>query len=86
MDLVMILILFQKKIKTFGEMRPSVKYKIDHRYQAFKKLKISISFPSLLDKNLTYGLFYYFLYQKFQFSFKRVFLFKQRTCISKIIV
>ena len=28
-----------KKTKTFGEMRPSQKYKMDHRYQAFKKLK-----------------------------------------------
>jgi XTP/dITP diphosphohydrolase len=27
-----------KKI-TFGEMRPSVKYKIDHRSKAFKKIK-----------------------------------------------
>ena len=29
----------QKKIKTFGEMKPSQKYKIDHRCQAFKKIK-----------------------------------------------
>jgi XTP/dITP diphosphohydrolase len=28
-----------KKTKTFGEMQPSQKYKIDHRYQAFKKIK-----------------------------------------------
>ena len=28
-----------KKIKTFGEMKPSEKYKIDHRYHAFKKLR-----------------------------------------------
>ena len=28
-----------KKNKTFGEMKPSQKYKMDHRYQAFKKLK-----------------------------------------------
>ena len=28
-----------KKTKTFGEMRPSQKYRMDHRYQAFKKLK-----------------------------------------------
>ena len=28
-----------KKKKTFGEMAPSKKYKIDHRYKAFKKLK-----------------------------------------------
>ena len=27
------------KNKTFGEMVPSQKYKIDHRYQAFKKIK-----------------------------------------------
>ena len=28
-----------KKIKTFGEMKPSQKYKMDHRYHAFKKLR-----------------------------------------------
>ena len=28
-----------KKKKTFGEMKPSYKYKLDHRYQAFKKIK-----------------------------------------------
>jgi XTP/dITP diphosphohydrolase len=28
-----------KELKTFGEMKPSSKYKIDHRYQAFKKIK-----------------------------------------------
>ncbi len=28
-----------KKRKTFGEMKPSQKYKIDHRYQAFKKIR-----------------------------------------------
>ena len=28
-----------KKTKTFGEMKPSQKYKMDHRYKAFKKLK-----------------------------------------------
>ena len=28
-----------KSIKTFGEMKPSAKYKIDHRYVAFKKIK-----------------------------------------------
>ncbi len=28
-----------KKRKTFGEMEPSQKYKIDHRYQAFKKIR-----------------------------------------------
>ena len=30
--------LFEKS-KTFGEMRPSLKYKLDHRYNAFKKIK-----------------------------------------------
>ena len=40
MDLVMIQYLFQKiKKKTFGELDPSKKYKIDHRYKAFKKIK-----------------------------------------------
>ena len=28
-----------KKIKTFGEMKPLQKYKLDHRYKAFKKIK-----------------------------------------------
>jgi len=28
-----------KKKVTFGEMKPIVKYKIDHRYKAFKKIK-----------------------------------------------
>ena len=28
-----------KKRKTFGEMKPSLKFKIDHRYQAFKKIR-----------------------------------------------
>ena len=28
-----------KKRKTFGEMKPSQKYKIDHRHQAFKKIR-----------------------------------------------
>ncbi len=28
-----------KKRKTFGEMKPSQKYKIDHRHQAYKKIK-----------------------------------------------
>ena len=28
-----------KKRKTFGEMKPYQKYKMDHRYQAFKKIK-----------------------------------------------
>ena len=28
-----------KRKKTFGEMKPSQKYKLDHRYQAFKKIK-----------------------------------------------
>ena len=25
--------------KTFGQMKPSKKFKIDHRYKAFKKIK-----------------------------------------------
>ena len=29
----------KNKKKTFGELDPSKKYKIDHRYQAFKKIK-----------------------------------------------
>ena len=29
----------QKKTRTFGEMKPSQKYKIDHRLQAFKKIR-----------------------------------------------
>ena len=29
----------RNKIKTFGEMKPSEKYKIDHRFEAFKKIK-----------------------------------------------
>ena len=28
-----------KKNKTFAEMKPSNKYKLDHRYKAFKKIK-----------------------------------------------
>ena len=28
-----------KKTKTFGQMKPTQKYKIDHRYQAFKRIK-----------------------------------------------
>ena len=28
-----------KNKKTFGEMKPSKKYKLDHRFQAFKKIK-----------------------------------------------
>ena len=28
-----------KERKTFGQMKPSQKYKMDHRYQAFKKIK-----------------------------------------------
>jgi len=27
------------KSKTFGEMKPSQKYKMDHRFNAFKKIK-----------------------------------------------
>ena len=29
----------EKKKKTFGEMKPLQKYKLDHRYKAFKKIK-----------------------------------------------
>ena len=29
----------KNKIKTFGQMRSSEKYKMDHRYLAFKKIK-----------------------------------------------
>ena len=28
-----------KKRKTFGEMKPSLKYRMDHRYKAFKKIR-----------------------------------------------
>ncbi len=28
-----------KENKTFGEMKPEKKYKIDHRFKAFKKIK-----------------------------------------------
>ena len=28
-----------KKKKTFAEMKPSKKYRLDHRYKAFKKIK-----------------------------------------------
>jgi XTP/dITP diphosphohydrolase len=28
-----------KKKKTFGEMKPSQKFNMDHRYEAFKKIK-----------------------------------------------
>ena len=31
--------ILRRKKKTFGEMKPSEKYKIDHRYTAFKKIK-----------------------------------------------
>ncbi len=33
-----IFIPFKKKL-TFGEMKPSLKYRIDHRFKAFKKIK-----------------------------------------------
>ena len=39
MVLVMTQFLFQKIKKTFGQMKPKQKYKIDHRFQAFKKIK-----------------------------------------------
>ena len=29
----------KNKSKTFSQMKPSIKYKIDHRYKAFKKIK-----------------------------------------------
>ena len=29
----------KKRKKTFGEMKPSIKYKIDHRSIAFKKIR-----------------------------------------------
>ena len=29
----------KKKKKTFGERKPSSKYKIDHRFKAFQKIK-----------------------------------------------
>ena len=29
----------KNKTKTFGEMKPSQKYKLDHRYKAFMKIK-----------------------------------------------
>ena len=31
--------IYLNKKKTFGEMKPSKKYKIDHRFKAFKKIK-----------------------------------------------
>ena len=31
--------ILKNKKKTFGEMKPSQKYKIDHRFKAFKKIK-----------------------------------------------
>ena len=31
--------ILKNKKKTFGEMKPSQKYKVDHRYKAFKKIK-----------------------------------------------
>jgi XTP/dITP diphosphohydrolase len=40
MDLVMIQFLFQKKkTLTFGEMSSKAKYNMDHRFNAFKKIK-----------------------------------------------
>ena len=39
----------KKRKKTFAEMKPSQKYKLDHRYQAFKKIKkFFLSFPSAI--------------------------------------
>jgi XTP/dITP diphosphohydrolase len=31
--------ILDNKMKTFGEMKPSQKYKLDHRHKAFKKIK-----------------------------------------------
>ena len=40
MDLVMIQYLFQINRKiTFAQMKPKEKFKIDHRFKAFKKIK-----------------------------------------------
>ena len=47
MVLDMIQYSYQKMKKTFGEMKFSLKHKIDHRFKAFKKIKkISLNFPS----------------------------------------
>ena len=50
-----------KKRKTFGQINPTQKYKIDHRYQAFKKIRkfLSVFYPQFY-KNLICDLFYYF--------------------------
>ena len=39
MVLGMILYLFPKIKKTFGEMKSFYKFRIDHRFKAFKKIK-----------------------------------------------
>ena len=39
-------IFIPKNKKTFGEMKPSKKYKIDHRFRAFKKIKNFFKFLS----------------------------------------
>ena len=38
-DAVLEIFIALKKKKTFGEMKPTQKYKMDHRYQAFKKIR-----------------------------------------------
>ena len=38
LDMIQYLLPLKKKI-TFGEMKPKNKYKIDHRFKAFKKIK-----------------------------------------------
>ena len=44
----------ENKRKTFGEMKSSQKYKLDHRYKAFKKIKKFLwANLYLLDRNST---------------------------------
>ena len=51
----------KNKKKTFGEMKPFQKYKLDHRSDAFKKLrKFLLSPPHQFCKSLIYDLFCYF--------------------------
>ena len=38
LDMILFLFLLNKKF-TFGEISPSQKYKMDHRFKAFKKIK-----------------------------------------------
>ena len=45
-----------KNKKTFGEMKASKKYKLDHRFKAFKKIrKFLWDFHPQLYKDLIYG-------------------------------